>query len=290
MSSSPATQESKDQLIPPEDLEFAIHMMREDDKNNENIKNKCRKVASDFDECMEANQDHYALTEKECWYCLYMKQGECKETYINWRKCVDEAKKNDEDSATKCGVATSALKKCIEADQDYCSREKTCCKETRNFEVTTMSSSHETLKSLFSNYQSKTTEEYLKGGECKEAVTKLENCIDEAKKNNEYRKNKCSEVSRDIIKCMKANQDYYGVSLQELKYASKHNASREEIEKKRLDTAFRACFKDVECKKRYTNWKNCAEGAKKNGEKVAEKCYEVTVALTNSLKPNMKLV
>ncbi|PWA70070.1 GCK [Artemisia annua] len=172
MSSSPTTQESKDQLIPPEDLEFAIHMMCgkckktfinafdcaiEDDKNNENIKNKCRKVALDFVECMEANQDHYgdilqeldnspadddqifenlrALTEKECWYCLYMKQGECKETYINWQKCVEEAKTNNEDIATKCAVATSAFKKCIEADQDYCSREKSCCKETRNFEV-----------------------------------------------------------------------------------------------------------------------------------------------------------
>lgn len=155
-----------------------------------------------------------------------------------------------------------------------------------------MSSSHEdeTLKSLFSNYQSKTTEEYLKGGECKEAVINLKNCIDEAKKNNEDTDKKCSEVSWDLINCMKANQDYYGVSFQELKYASEHNASREEIEMKRLDTAFRACFKDVECKKRYTNWKNCAEGVKKNGEKVAEKCYEVTFALMNSLKPNMKLV
>ncbi|GKD07201.1 GCK-like protein [Tanacetum coccineum] len=156
-----------------------------------------------------------------------------------------------------------------------------------------MSSSHKpfkTLKTLFSDYQSKTTEEYLKCGKCKEAVINLKNCINDAKKNNEDSDNKCSEVTWDFANCMKANQDYYGVSLQEFKYGSEHNATREQIEKQRLYTSLRACVKDVECKKRYTDWKNCVEGAKKNGEDVANKCYVVSYILMNSMEPNMKLV
>lgn len=57
--------------------------------------------------------------EGECGFCLFMKGGECRETFINWEKCVEEGEKNNEDIVNKCFDATSALKKCMEAHPDY---------------------------------------------------------------------------------------------------------------------------------------------------------------------------
>lgn len=48
-----------------------------------------------------------------------MKGGECRETFIEWEKCVDEGEKNKEDIVDKCFEATAALKKCMEAHPDY---------------------------------------------------------------------------------------------------------------------------------------------------------------------------
>ncbi|KAK1419921.1 hypothetical protein QVD17_29359 [Tagetes erecta] len=65
----------------------------------------------------EQNQEQEE--EGECGFCLFMKGGECRETFINWEKCVEEGEKNDEDIVNKCFEATSALKKCMEAHPDY---------------------------------------------------------------------------------------------------------------------------------------------------------------------------
>ncbi|XVF43156.1 hypothetical protein PTKIN_Ptkin02bG0017900 [Pterospermum kingtungense] len=57
--------------------------------------------------------------EEECGFCLFMKAGGCKESFIAWEKCVDEAEKNGDDVAMKCTEVTAALKKCMEAHTDY---------------------------------------------------------------------------------------------------------------------------------------------------------------------------
>nr|GEY43606.1 GCK-like protein [Tanacetum cinerariifolium] len=55
--------------------------------------------------------------EGECPFCAYMKGGECRETFINWEKCIEN--NGDEDIVEKCFEVTSALSKCMEANQDY---------------------------------------------------------------------------------------------------------------------------------------------------------------------------
>ncbi|KAK4430025.1 hypothetical protein Salat_1303200 [Sesamum alatum] len=57
--------------------------------------------------------------EGECGFCLFMKGGGCKETFIEWEKCVEEGEKNNEDIVDKCFQETAALKKCMEAHSDY---------------------------------------------------------------------------------------------------------------------------------------------------------------------------
>ncbi|OWM75923.1 hypothetical protein CDL15_Pgr009567 [Punica granatum] len=57
--------------------------------------------------------------EGECGFCLFMKGGGCKDSFIDWEKCIEEAEKNKEDIVEKCFQATAALKKCMEAHADY---------------------------------------------------------------------------------------------------------------------------------------------------------------------------
>ncbi|KAM7487459.1 hypothetical protein LguiB_024943 [Lonicera macranthoides] len=67
----------------------------------------------------EAKEDDEEEEEGECGFCLFMKGGDCKDTFIEWEKCVEEAEKNEEDIVDKCSEATSALMKCMEAHPDY---------------------------------------------------------------------------------------------------------------------------------------------------------------------------
>ncbi|XP_034677473.1 uncharacterized protein LOC117907900 [Vitis riparia] len=57
--------------------------------------------------------------EGECGFCLFMKGGGCKESFIDWEKCIEEGENNKEDIVEKCFEVTAALKKCMEAHSDY---------------------------------------------------------------------------------------------------------------------------------------------------------------------------
>ncbi|XP_031263877.1 lisH domain-containing protein C1711.05-like [Pistacia vera] len=57
--------------------------------------------------------------EGECGFCLFMKGGGCKESFIAWENCVEESEKNKEDVVEKCFEVTSTLRKCMEAHADY---------------------------------------------------------------------------------------------------------------------------------------------------------------------------
>ncbi|KAK3222982.1 hypothetical protein Dsin_010007 [Dipteronia sinensis] len=57
--------------------------------------------------------------EDECGFCLFMKGGGCKESFVAWENCVEEAEKNKEDVVDKCFEATSTLRKCMDAHADY---------------------------------------------------------------------------------------------------------------------------------------------------------------------------
>ncbi|CAN4124514.1 unnamed protein product [Withania somnifera] len=57
--------------------------------------------------------------EGECGFCLFMKGGGCKDSFIEWEKCIEEGEKNKEDIVEKCFEVTSTLRKCMEAHSDY---------------------------------------------------------------------------------------------------------------------------------------------------------------------------
>ncbi|CAL5399459.1 unnamed protein product [Camellia sinensis] len=57
--------------------------------------------------------------EGECGFCLFMKGGGCRDNFIAWEKCIEEAEKKKEDIVDKCFEVTGALKKCMEAHPDY---------------------------------------------------------------------------------------------------------------------------------------------------------------------------
>ncbi|KAG9442650.1 hypothetical protein H6P81_018504 [Aristolochia fimbriata] len=57
--------------------------------------------------------------EGECGFCLFMKGGACREVFIAWENCVDEAEKNKENMVEKCFEITGKLKQCMDANADY---------------------------------------------------------------------------------------------------------------------------------------------------------------------------
>lgn len=57
--------------------------------------------------------------EGECGFCLFMKAGGCKDTFVEWENCVMEGEKNNEDIVRKCFEVTAALKVCMQAHPDH---------------------------------------------------------------------------------------------------------------------------------------------------------------------------
>uniref|UniRef100_A0A0E0KGU4 GCK domain-containing protein n=1 Tax=Oryza punctata TaxID=4537 RepID=A0A0E0KGU4_ORYPU len=57
--------------------------------------------------------------EGECGFCLFMKGGGCKEEFVGWEKCVEDAEKAGDDVVERCYEVTAALHKCMEAHPEY---------------------------------------------------------------------------------------------------------------------------------------------------------------------------
>ncbi|KAM7269761.1 hypothetical protein ACFE04_025258 [Oxalis oulophora] len=67
----------------------------------------------------EEDEEEEEEEEGECGFCVFMKGGGCKEVFIAWEDCIEAAEKKEEDIVNKCFEATSALRKCMEAHEDY---------------------------------------------------------------------------------------------------------------------------------------------------------------------------
>ncbi|XP_043704843.1 uncharacterized protein LOC122654698 [Telopea speciosissima] len=67
----------------------------------------------------EEGEDGEDEEEGECGFCLYMKGGGCRDSFISWEKCVEDAEKNQEDVVEKCSAITGILHKCMEAHANY---------------------------------------------------------------------------------------------------------------------------------------------------------------------------
>ncbi|KAF9661610.1 hypothetical protein SADUNF_Sadunf19G0086800 [Salix dunnii] len=69
---------------------------------------------------MSENQEEEDDEEEgECGFCLFMKGGGCKDSFIAWEDCIKQAEEKKEDIVEKCFEVTSALKLCMEAHADY---------------------------------------------------------------------------------------------------------------------------------------------------------------------------
>ncbi|MCI30079.1 GCK domain protein, partial [Trifolium medium] len=57
--------------------------------------------------------------EGECGFCLFMKEGGCKDTFIDWENCVKEAEDKKEDIVEKCSQVTARLMQCMYSHSNY---------------------------------------------------------------------------------------------------------------------------------------------------------------------------
>ncbi|KAL9664835.1 hypothetical protein QQ045_020244 [Rhodiola kirilowii] len=53
------------------------------------------------------------------WILLVHEGGGCKDSFVAWEKCVEEAEEKDEDVVSKCAEMTMMLKKRMEAHSEY---------------------------------------------------------------------------------------------------------------------------------------------------------------------------
>ncbi|XP_062213345.1 uncharacterized protein LOC133914230 [Phragmites australis] len=67
-----------------------------------------------------AGEEGEGEEEGECGFCLFMKGGGCKEEFVGWEKCVEEAEAaGGGDVVERCHEATALLRKCMDAHADY---------------------------------------------------------------------------------------------------------------------------------------------------------------------------
>ncbi|CAH8382521.1 unnamed protein product [Eruca vesicaria subsp. sativa] len=67
----------------------------------------------------ESGQEKEEEEEGGCGFCVFMKEGGCRESFTAWEVCLEEAEKNKEDFVTKCMEIDGLLHKCMEAHSDY---------------------------------------------------------------------------------------------------------------------------------------------------------------------------
>lgn len=68
----------------------------------------------------KANLEEEEEEEGECGFCVFMKGGPCRDSFIAWEECVMEGeKKKEENVVSKCFDVTEALHLCIEAHPEY---------------------------------------------------------------------------------------------------------------------------------------------------------------------------
>lgn len=87
--------------------------------HKETLEDQDQEVNREGEEEAKEDDDEEEEEEGECGFCLFMKGGDCKDTFVEWEKCVAEGEKKEEDIVDKCSEATSALMKCMEAHPDY---------------------------------------------------------------------------------------------------------------------------------------------------------------------------
>ncbi|MED6210222.1 hypothetical protein PIB30_062163 [Stylosanthes scabra] len=98
-----------DQILPPETIPL-------DRPRSDPLPEAYQKLEHHDENDGEAEDEE---EEGECGFCLYMKSGGCRESFIQWEKCIEEAESNKEDIVEKCVNVTAALKQCMEAHSDY---------------------------------------------------------------------------------------------------------------------------------------------------------------------------
>ncbi|TMW99632.1 hypothetical protein EJD97_002259 [Solanum chilense] len=110
MSSSP-THESKSKIEPTHESKSEIEETLEAETS------ETQKPKEEDQE--EIGNEEEEEEEGECGFCLFMKGGGCRDSFIDWEKCIEEGEKNKEDIVEKCFEVTSALRKCMEVHSDY---------------------------------------------------------------------------------------------------------------------------------------------------------------------------
>merc|ERR1711959_437216 len=94
-------------------LTFFRHHIRERERERNSI------IMTGTQQSKEEEVKEEEEEEETCGFCAYMKGGSCKRQFVEWEKCVDDAKSKNEDFVQKCFEQTAALRECMLKDPEY---------------------------------------------------------------------------------------------------------------------------------------------------------------------------
>ncbi|KAJ4896252.1 GCK domain-containing protein [Raphanus sativus] len=81
--------------------------------------NSSEKLGDSSPELGDSNSSEELGDSEESVFCLFMKEGDCKDSFTAWEVCVEEAKKKNEDFVPKCREFTATMYNCMLAHSDY---------------------------------------------------------------------------------------------------------------------------------------------------------------------------
>nr|XP_027187209.1 uncharacterized protein LOC101492759 isoform X2 [Cicer arietinum] len=208
-----------------------------------------KQIASDSPEPENEEEDE---EEGECGFCLFMKGGGCKDTFVDWENCVKEAEDKNEDLVEKCSQVTARLKQCMDAHSDY--YEPILRAEKHAEEQAVIELEKEKQDSANNNEQqeapSQSNQKELKSEEAMSTSPK--------QPEKEQSNAEAGNLSPD----------------QQAPEASK--AEDREEEEEEGECGFCVFMKGGGCRDTFIDWENCVKEAEENKEDLVEKCSQVT--------------
>ncbi|XP_031478779.2 uncharacterized protein LOC116249705 [Nymphaea colorata] len=111
--SKPPTNEVPETQRSPDENQNDAAGAREEDNERE------RRQEGGGEEEGHRDEEEEEEEQMECGFCLFMKGGGCKESFISWEKCIEEAEKSKEDVVEKCAEVTRVLRECMLRHSDY---------------------------------------------------------------------------------------------------------------------------------------------------------------------------
>ncbi|CAK8577261.1 unnamed protein product [Lathyrus sativus] len=195
--------------------------------------------------------------EGECGFCLFMKGGGCKDTFVDWENCVKEAEDKNEDLVEKCSQVTAKLKQCMDSNSDY----------------------YEPILRAEKHAEEQVAIELEKEKKDSEATNNRQEAPSQSNQNDRELELKATPTPPKQDEKEQSNSEAEKRSPDQPASEAPKAEDKEEEEEEEGECGFCVFMKGGGCRDTFVNWENCVTEAEENKEDIVEKCSQVTFLL-----------